>query len=330
MSALVCSARLRRGGFELDAHFETPTAGITAVFGPSGAGKSMLLSALAGLIRLEVGQISLNGRRLDDVSAGLHTASHLRGVGLIFQDARLLPHLSVQGNLAYAVARAPAERRALSLQDAAAFFDIAALLDRPVRNLSGGEKGRVALARALLSAPDLLLLDEPFAALDGARRQNFLAILREIRGAFDLPMLVVTHQIDDVAALADHVIGLRAGKVVAAGPLAQTAARAAFQTLLDARDVGAPVKIASARGLAATWVRADHVLLANAPPSGLSARHIWPARISELIAEDAQSILVRIDSESGPLTARITPAAAIELALAPGGNVWAVVKAHSL
>jgi molybdate transport system ATP-binding protein len=322
---------LARGAFRLAARFETPLSGIIAVFGPSGAGKSMLLSALAGLDRIDDGRISLSGRVLDDAAARVRVAPHLRGVGLVFQDARLFPHLSVRGNLAYACERAPAGRRKLTLEDAAAYFDIGALLDRPTRNLSGGEKSRVALARALLSAPDLLLLDEPFAALDGARRRAFLAILRRMHEAFALPMLVVTHQIDDVAALADHLIALDAGQVAAAGPIAQASAAAAFQELLDARDSGAAVTLTTAAGEASTvWIRADHVLLANAPPAGLSARHVWKTEIVELIAEGANSVLVRLASESGPLRARVTPAAASELGLAPGGIAWAIVKAHAL
>jgi molybdate transport system ATP-binding protein len=251
-------------------------------------------------------------------------------VGLVFQDARLLPHLSVRGNLTYALNRAPAARRKLTLADAAAYFDIGALLDRRTRNLSGGEKSRVALARALLSAPDMLLLDEPFAALDGARRRTFLATLRRMHESFALPMLVVTHQIDDVVALADYLIALNAGQVDAAGPIAQASAAAPFQAMLDHRDSGAAVALTTPEGASTVWIRADHVLLATAPPSGLSARHVWKTQILELVPETTNSILVRLESASGPLRARVTPAAVAELGLAPGGIAWAIVKAHAL
>lgn len=319
---LVVDARLRRGAFALDARFEAPLDGVTVLFGPSGAGKSLLLSAIAGLARLDAGRIVLGGR---DVSA---TPTHQRGVGLVFQDARLFPHLSVRENLAYAAQRAPAAR--LGLEQAASLFDIAALLERRVRNLSGGEKARVALARALLSAPDLLLLDEPFAALDGARRQRFLTLLKTLHAQFALPMIVVTHQIEDAAYLADHVVALKAGRVIASGPMQTTATMSAFQDLLDARDIGAALPalaLASASGGA--WVRADHVLLATAQPQGLSARNVWPGEILSLHAEET-AVLVTVRTPVGVLVARVTRSAMDELALAPGLSVWAIVKAHSV
>jgi len=328
-AALTGAVKLSRGRFALDAAFNLPGAGVTALFGPSGAGKSLLLSALAGLARLQAGRIVLGDRVLDDVAQTLHTPAHMRGIGLVFQDARLMPHLTVRANLTFAQERAPPQANAVGFDDATAFFDIGALLDRRVLNLSGGEKSRVALARALLSAPEFLLLDEPFAALDGARRRAFLAVLRNMSRAFALPMLVVTHQIDDVAALADEVVGLDNGKVVAAGPLLAAASAPPFQALLDARDTGAPVKIAGGDH-PAVWVRADNVLLARLSPLGLSARHVWPAQITAVTREGEASVLVALQAEEGALFSRVTPAAADELELARGGAAWAIVKAHSL
>jgi molybdate transport system ATP-binding protein len=328
--ALLARVRISRGRFLLDADFDAPGLGLTALFGPSGAGKSLLLSALAGLVRLQSGRIALGDRILADASQRMHVPAHERGVGLVFQDARLMPHLSVRNNLRFAQKRAPVRPSAVEFGDAASFFDIVSLLDRPVHNLSGGEKSRVALARAILSGPDLLLLDEPFAALDGARRRAFLSILRRMSREFSLPMLTVTHQIDDVAALADHLIGLDVGRVVAAGPLITAATSNGFQTLLDARDTGAPVKIKGGGEAPMAWVRADNVLLARVAPSGLSARHVWPAQIDALTQETETSVLIRMRADSGILFARVTPAAAAELELARGGDVWAIVKAHSL
>lgn len=328
--ALAGEVRLNRGRFVLDAAFSFPRAGVTALFGPSGSGKSLLLSALAGLARLQAGRIVLGERVLDDVSENLHTPAHMRGIGLVFQDARLIPHLTVRANLTFAQKRAPPHADGVRFEDAASFFDIGALLDRRVHNLSGGEKSRVALARALLSAPDFLLLDEPFAALDGARRRAFLVVLRNMCRSFALPMLVVTHQIDDVAALADDVVGLDNGKVVAAGPLLSAASRSSFQSLLDARDAGAPFRIAARVENPAVWVRADSVLLARVSPSGLSARYVWPAEITAVSREGEDSVLVSVQTEEGVLLSRVTMAAAEELELARGGAVWAIVKAHSL
>lgn len=318
---------LRRGAFALNAQFRAPLSGVTAAFGPSGAGKSMLLSAIAGLKRIESGRIRLGASVLDDVEACVRTPTHQRGVGLVFQDARLMPHLSVRGNLDYALKRAPRARRPLALEEAAAYFDIAALLDRPTRNLSGGEKSRVALARALLSAPDLLLLDEPFAALDGARRRAFLETLRRMHKSFSLPMLVVTHQIEDAAALADHLIAVKSGEVLASGDFTEISQSAQFRALLDRHDIGAALRLGDE---AVHWVRADHVILANVEPYGLSARHVWPASVVNITPEGPHSVLVRVRSHAGDCFARVTPEAVVELGLAEGKNVWAVVKAHSL
>src|SRR3984885_12325017 len=186
MSLLQAHLRLTQGSFVLDAQFQAPANAITALFGPSGAGKSTLLSALAGLSHAD-GPVILNGRNVSDLRP------HRRGFGLVFQDARLFPHLTAGQNLAYARRRAPDSK--LEPADVAAFFDIAALLDRPVGNLSGGEKSRVALARALVSSPDFLLLDEPFAALDGPRRRAFIEVLLAAHRKFHIPMLVVSHSI---------------------------------------------------------------------------------------------------------------------------------------
>src|SRR5258706_4377229 len=162
MSALDVDIRLKRGAFQLEAKFRAPGDGITVLFGPSGSGKSSLLSAVAGLMPCE-GHVRLGREILGDSAVDLHVPSHERGIGMIFQDARLFPHLTVRQNIAYAFKRAPSQRRK-DITDVARFFDITSLLDRPVGNLSGGEKSRVALARALVAAPEILLLDEPFAA----------------------------------------------------------------------------------------------------------------------------------------------------------------------
>ena len=330
--ALAVDAGLRRGAFALSAQFTAPRDGVTALFGASGAGKSLLLSAIAGLSRIERGRIAFGARVLDDVNAGLHVAAHRRGVGLVFQDARLFPHLSVRGNLAFAATRAPAPP---DIDATARAFDIAPLLDRSPRHLSGGERSRVALARAALSAPDLLLLDEPFAALDGARRSEFLATLREMHARLALPMVVVTHQIDDAAALADHLVGLSAGAVTVSGAFAATALTPAFQALLDPRDVGAalaPSAFAHAprTPAASVWVRADHVLLASEAPRGLSARNVWAGRVVEVKHETSGRRLVHVETTAGGVLSRITTEAERELGVAPGAPVWAIVKAHAI
>ncbi len=334
VTMLDVQVRVERKGFTLDASFKAPLDGVTAIFGPSGAGKSELLAAICGLSRLKQGRIALGGRVVDDVAKGVRTPPHERGIGVVFQDARLFPHLSVRGNLEFAERRAPPDRRRITLSDAAAMFDVSALLDRAVRNLSGGERMRVALARALLSAPDLLLLDEPFVALDSRRRRAFLASLRDVHRTLSLPMLVVTHQIDDVACLADRAVGLKEGRVAASGALEEMAFDPAFQALLDSRDFGAPV---SAGAIAArpehsggVWLRADNVILAAVEPAGLSARNVWPGAVEAVVVEGERGRLVRVRTEAATLLARVTPEAIVELDLAPGKKVWAVAKTSPL
>ena len=331
-AALDVDARLRLGGFELEARFTAPGDGITVLFGPSGSGKSTLLSLIAGLVRPDSGRIALGGQVCD--GDGLHVAPHRRGIGLVFQDARLFPHLTARQNIHYAWRRADAAKR-LDVADVSRFFDITALLDRPVRNLSGGEKSRVALARALVAAPDFLLLDEPFAALDGSRRRAFIKVLLEMHRKYRLPMLVVTHDVDDAAALGSHLVALRDGHVVASGAFARAASDTAFMGLLDPRDSGAAI---SARLLHSghddtqryLWLRADHVLLAAAPPQAISARNVLEGKIASVTAEGGGSHLVALQTAAGTVLSRVTAEAVAELALTPGKQAWALVKAHAL
>lgn len=324
MTELEARLKLTQGGFALDAAF-TVLDGITALFGPSGAGKSTVLAVLAGLKR-NAGSIRLGGREVGDIPP------HKRGFGLVFQDSLLFPHLTAGENLAYARRRAPHSR--LEPAQVAAFFDIAALMPRAVGNLSGGEKSRVALARALVSAPEFLLLDEPFAALDGPRRRFFIQVLLAAHREYKIPMLVVTHSIDDAAALASHLVALKAGKVVAEGAFAPTALKPEFQALLDPRDIGtalSPRLIKGARrGGQSMWLRADQVLLAAAPPQYLSARNIIEGRIGTLTEEPDGSLLIQLDTAHGPVLARLTPDAVNDLGLQKGKTAWAVIKAHAV
>lgn len=323
---------VRKGAFLLAADLEVAATGVTVVFGPSGSGKSSLLAAIAGLNRLESGAFSLHGRVLEDVSAGVRVPTYQRGIGLVFQDARLFPHLTVRGNLEYAEHRRPAARNAPIVIEIARRLEIEDLLDRPVRNLSGGERSRIALARAIVSAPELLLLDEPFAALDGRRRRDFLGLLCELSKEQTLPMVVVTHHIDDAAEMANDVIAMRDGRVIAHGAAADVMARAEFASLLDRRDLGSRVPASAIAGGAVegVWVRADSVLLASEQPRGISARHVWAGRVASIRREDARGVLVSLTTEAGYILSRITPEALADLQLEVGKQAWAVVKAHAL
>jgi molybdate transport system ATP-binding protein len=317
---------LRQGAFTLQASFCVPY-GITVLFGPSGSGKSSILAALAGLKRMH-GHVTLGGRDLQGL------APHRRGIGLVFQDTRLFPHLSVRGNIAYAWARAP--RHVTSgLDDIARFFDIAAQIDRPTANLSGGEKSRVALARAVAAAPDYLLLDEPFAALDGARRRAFIRVLLDMHRTYHLPMLVVTHDIEDAAALATHLVALRQGKVVAQGRFAEAAREAGFRALLDPRDVGAAIPAQALHSghvpfEQALWLKADHVLLAAEAPRAISARNVLEGSIAAITQEGDGSHLIELVTGAGTVLSRLTGEAVHDLGLTQGKKAWALVKAHAL
>jgi len=336
VSLAIERVRARAGGFGLSADAQVPLDGVTVVFGPSGAGKSTLLKTLAGLIRPYEGRITLDGQVLDDAKLRIHVAPHRRGVGLLFQDARLFPHLTVAGNLDFAQRRRPGGRSEAAQSyrsEIIRLLDIGDLIERPVRNLSGGEKSRVALARAALGAPRLLMLDEPFAALDGRRRRLFLALLMRLSRELSTPMMLVTHLVEDAIEAADHIIAMRGGEIVASGPAEAVAAGEAFHLLLDLRDLGARIGSASlalpGEGRA-VWVRADSVLLATRRPAGLSARNVWPGAISSIAREDDGSSLVAVETSAGRIFSRITAAAHSELGLADGGEVWAIVKTHSL
>lgn len=322
---LEADIQLRLGSFDLSARFAVPGDGITALFGPSGSGKSTLLSALCGLRQPARAHITLDGRRIDD------RPPHRRGIGVVFQDARLFPHLTVRQNISYARVRAPQERRP-DIAAVAEFFDIAAQLDRPVTNLSGGEKSRVALARAIAAAPDFLLLDEPFAALDGARRRAFIQVLTDMHRNYRLPMMVVTHNIDDAAALAAHMIALKAGRVVAAGALCDVAHMRVFQELLDVRDIGAAIPASAMRssyGGQSLWLRADQVLLATEEPKRVSARNVLPGRISEMTQEEEGGQRITVTTQAGPILSRLTCEAVLDLDLQVGRAVWVLAKAHA-
>lgn len=332
MTLAMREAVVRRGAFRLTADFEIASQGVTVVFGSSGSGKSTLLATIAGLNRLENGSIAFDGRVLENVSARQRVSAHDRGVGLVFQDARLFPHLTVRRNIAYAESRRPAARNAPITLDIARRLEFEDLLDRPVRNLSGGEKGRVALARAIVSAPELLLLDEPFAALDGRRRRDYLAMLRDLAREQRLPMIVVTHQIDDAAELAGQVIVMKGGRVIAHGEAADVMAQQGFQAMLDPRDVGARLPAAGIAGRNAegVWVRADSVMLASEEPRGISARHVWRGQVTTVVRESTDDVLVSLATDVGYILSRITPAALADLRLEPGATAWAIVKAHAL
>lgn len=199
---------LQRGERTIACRFAAP-AGITALVGPSGAGKSSVLEAIAGLLRPSAGRIAVGGEVLFESATGVNIPPERRACGMVFQDLRLFPHRRVRDNLTYGYGLAPPERRFMGLDEAAAFLDIAPLLGRRPRTLSGGEAQRVAIGRALLAGPRFLLMDEPLTALDDARREAIIAVIERIRSELALPILLVSHDRADVARLADTVVELK-------------------------------------------------------------------------------------------------------------------------
>jgi molybdate transport system ATP-binding protein len=341
-------------GFTLDADLSLPSQGITALFGPSGSGKTTLLRAIAGLVRVPDGRLRVDGEVWQDARTFLPT--HRRPLGYVFQEASLFPHLSVRGNLDYG-------RRRASQGDAAAFqhildlLGIGHLLERRPDGLSGGERQRVAIARALLTRPRLLLMDEPLAALDQPRKEEILPYLEGLHRELGIPVLYVSHAPDEVARLADHLVVLESGRVLAAGPLTDTLARLDLPIRLG-EDAGVVIEAQVAvRDLdwhlarvdfpgGGLWVRdkghpigdtvrvrilARDVSIAREPVPGTSILNALPVTVTEL-APDAHPALrlVRISAQGVPLLARLTARSAATLELVPGASVWAQIKAVAL
>ncbi len=345
-----------RGTFRLQAEFRAPTPGVIALFGPSGAGKSTLVNAIAGLVPA-TGRVALDGVPWLDSASGTDWPAERRRIGYVFQDARLFPHLDVAGNLAYGARRAPPAPRYAAHEEIVTLLGLGALLGRRVHQLSGGERQRVALGRALLAQPRLLLLDEPLAAIDAARRDEVLPYLELLRDRFSIPMLYVSHQLDEVLRLATHVVVLAAGGVVASGTPADLSLDAGFRELVGREAVGAVleaevaamepatglVSVAVGRGRlrlalpgaqVGTRVRlqvlARDVILATEPPHGLSVRNALEGTLCAIVDEGRDEALAVIDVRGARLLARLTRAAVAELRLRPGLAVWALVKAASL
>lgn len=344
--------QLRRelGAFTLDARFAAP-GGVTALFGRSGAGKSTVLNAVAGLLRC-AGRVTLDGRVLQEGRTFL--APHRRRIGYVFQDARLFPHLDVAANLDYGARfgqGGPAIPRARVIE----LLGLGPLLARRPGALSGGEAQRVALGRALLARPALLLMDEPLAALDAPRKAEILPYLEALKAEASLPILYVSHAMDEVARLADTLVLMNAGQVTRAGPLREVLADPAAVPLVGVRDAGAVldgVITGQADGLAAiavgphvlhlpgvgapvgarvrVRVLAQDVILARTRPEGLSALNILPARVRAVQLGDGPGAAVALDAGGMALLARITARSARAMDLAEGQEVWAVLKATSV
>lgn len=346
------------GGFSLDVEAAIEPAGITALFGHSGCGKSTLLRVIAGLDRHARGHVRFNGDLWQDDARDSFVPAERRGVGYVFQDARLFPHLSVAGNLAFAEKRSRAVATTPTMTDVVDAFDLSPLLCQCVTSLSGGERQRVAIARTLLARPRLLLLDEPLSALDGRRKGDIMPYIAALPARFSLPVIYVTHAVEEVAHLADRMVLMSRGRIVAKGPVADILSRldlgpltGRFEAgaLLDAQIVGHDTRYAMTRldfrgqrllipdtgGAIGQTVRlrlrARDVSLATGRLEGISIRNQLSGTVRE-IAEEAETAYaeVLVDVAGAGVRARITRLAVAELGLAIGMPVTVLVKSIAL
>ncbi len=346
--------------FTLDIDLALPGTGVTALFGPSGSGKTTCLRAIAGLEQAVAMRsaarrnlVAINGEVWQDDTQGIFLPTHLRALGYVFQEASLFAHLSVAQNLAFGQKRVPAAMRKVSLEAAIELLGIGHLLDRQPHNLSGGERQRVAIARALATSPRLLLMDEPLAALDAKRKAEIFPYLQTLHRELNIPILYVSHAMDEVARLADHLVLLEAGQVIATGdtaalmtqldlPLAQGDGAGAIiaatvvghdetYAVLLARFAGGDIHIpqqARAREGDALRIRvqARDVSLTLQRQTGTSIQNILPVRITALSPDSPGQVMVQLDAAGTLLLARVTARSVDALNLQVGMQLFAQVK----
>lgn len=347
---------VRHPGFALDLDLALPGRGITALFGPSGSGKTSCLRAIAGLDRVADGFIAIDGEVWQDENRRLFVPAHRRAIGYVFQEPSLFAHLSVRGNLDYGFRRA-GKPRAVDGAGIVDMLGIGALLDRRPDALSGGERQRVAIARALLSQPQLLLLDEPLASLDAARKAEILPYLARLHDTLAMPALYVSHALDEVAQLADHLVLLGGQHGAQSGPLPEMLARldlatafaddpgVVIDTTVGAHDdldhlsrldfSGGAIFVArrpEAVGQPLRYrIHARDVSLTLARPEATSILNLLPARVVAMTdTETPAHVLVRLQAGDTPLLARISRRSWNALQLAPGRAVWVQIKSAAL
>lgn len=347
--------RIDRGGFVLDVDLTLPARGVTALFGPSGSGKTTLLRCVAGLERADGGRLVVDGGTWQDGERFLPT--HQRPLGYVFQEASLFPHLNAADNMRFGLRRTPPAERRVGWDEVVDLMGIGHLLARFPDALSGGERQRVALARALLTSPRLLLMDEPLSALDHARKQEILPYLERLHDELDIPVLYVSHSPDEVARLADHVVLMESGRVVASGGLRDTLARldlplalaedagVVIEAVVGAHDEvyhltrldfpGGQVFVArrpEAPGSRLRFrVHARDVSLALERAEGTSITNLLQGQVAEVAEADHPAhVLVRLQAAGTPLIARITRRSLDHLRIEPGLRCWAQIKTVAL
>jgi molybdate transport system ATP-binding protein len=348
--------RVARGEFTLDVDLRLPGRGISALFGHSGSGKTTCLRAMAGLERAPQGYFAIGSEVWQDEAQRHFVAPHARALGVVFQEASLFAHLSVRRNIEFGQRRVPPGERRFALPEVAALLGIAHLLERSPGQLSGGERQRVAIARALLAAPKILLMDEPLASLDLKRKLEILPYLERLHGELSIPVIYVSHAPDEVARLADHLVLLDAGRVVASGPLTTVLGRIDLPATF-ADDAGVVIEARVAEHEADDLTRLEFpggrifVSRRDEPPGAPLRCRIHARDVSLTLAPQVQSsilncvcatvidlaptatpghVLVRLDAAGDPLLARITQRSATNLGIRPGLAVRAQIKAVAL
>jgi molybdate transport system ATP-binding protein len=358
MNGIQARFKLNWPGFALDVALDMPARGVTAIFGHSGSGKTTLLRCIAGLEHAPQGHLQVLGEVWQDDSPNGATwlPTHKRPLGYVFQEASLFPHLTVMGNLRYGMRRTSSTQK-VSLDQAIELLGIDHLLERKPDRLSGGERSRIGIARALAIKPRLLLMDEPLAALDLKRKQEILPYLERLHRELDIPVIYVSHAPDEVARLADHIVVMDAGRAVAAGPLTETLARLDLPIHLG-EDAGVVLDAVVAERDAqwhltrvefpggSLWVRdaghaigeavrvrilARDVSIALQQVSGVSIQNCLCATVEEMAGDHHPALsLLRLKAGTSPLLARLTQRSAAGLGLVPGMSVWAQIKAVAL
>ena len=357
--------RHRFAAVQLDIAFDVPSPGVTVLFGPSGSGKSTILNAAAGLLRPDACRIEIDGQVLADTRSGIWLPPERRRVGLVFQDLRLFPHMTVATNLRFGLRRVRSgvvrdglkQPGLVQFDEIVDLLGIGALLERRPHSLSGGERQRVAIGRALLAQPHLLLMDEPLASLDTARKAEILPFLTRLKTVLKLPVLYVTHALDEVVRLADSMVLINAGHVVGFGSISEVAARAdlplaqrddagaVLTCRVEAHDAGRAltrlqngvvpflVPLLDLAPGAACRIRipAREVILASKVPDAISLHNVVPGTVRRIAQDLARrTVMVEIALPNGALLSRVTPDATVRLGLSPGTPVLALIKSTSI
>ena len=353
--SLNLKVRLARQKFELQVECQFPGAGITGIFGPSGCGKTTLLRCIAGLTRPALAEVRFNDEIWQDQRRFVPT--HRRRIGYVFQETGLFPHLDTRANLQYGLRRVPRAERRVELDEAVALLALGDLLKQRPHQLSGGQRQRVAIARALLSSPRLLLMDEPLSSLDLASRNDVLPHLERLHDDLSIPILYVSHEVNEVMRIADHLLLMDAGRSVAFGPVQELLTRpdlplahleqagSVLEGVIAQHDqqyhlsyvevpggrLAISLKSAPIGKTVRVRIEARDVSLALQPPQRSSITNVLPARVADVTADrDPAQRLIRLQVGNSPLLARITQRSVQQLAIASGQQVYVQIKSVAL